>query len=170
MIYLGIGSNLPSKFGDRFKNINLAISHLNDLGVFLLKKSSFYETPSYPNKKNPKFINIIIKVKTNLSLKDLITTINKVEDKLLRKRKLKNEPRTCDIDIIDYNNKVLNFKYQNSVYIFPHKKLAERNFVLIPLQEISKRWKHPENRELIENLIQKLSKDSKNSILKIAKS
>ena len=67
MIYLGLGSNLSSRFGDRFKNINLAISYLEESGIKVIKKSSFYETPSYPNKKNPTFINIIISVKTNLT-------------------------------------------------------------------------------------------------------
>ena len=50
MIYLGIGSNLSSSFGDRFTNINLAISFLERKGINLIKKSSFYETFSYPNK------------------------------------------------------------------------------------------------------------------------
>ena len=60
MIYLGIGSNLPSSFGDRFMNINLAINFLKDKEIKLIKKSSFYETFSYPNKTNPKFINVVI--------------------------------------------------------------------------------------------------------------
>ena len=58
MIYLGLGSNLSSKYGDRFENINLAISSIEEYGIKVIKKSSFYETPSYPNKKNPKFINV----------------------------------------------------------------------------------------------------------------
>ena len=68
MIFLGIGSNLPSSFGNRFHNINMAISFLNGYGIQTIKKSSFYETLSYPNKENPKFINIAISVKTNLSI------------------------------------------------------------------------------------------------------
>jgi len=60
MVILGIGSNLSSAFGDRFKNINLAIQYLEQYGFQILKRSAFYETPSYPNKSNPKFINIII--------------------------------------------------------------------------------------------------------------
>ena len=72
MIILGIGSNLSSNFGDRFKNINLAILYLENYGIKVVKRSSFYETPSYPNKNNPKFINIVISVKTNLSPIDLM--------------------------------------------------------------------------------------------------
>ena len=64
MIFLGIGSNLSSSFGDRFKNIDLAISFLEEKKIKLFKKSSFYETFSYPNKNDPKFINIVISVET----------------------------------------------------------------------------------------------------------
>ena len=67
MIFLGIGSNLNSKFGDRFKNINLSIKLLNLYKINVLKQSSFYETPSYPDETNPKFINIVVMVSTKLS-------------------------------------------------------------------------------------------------------
>ena len=60
MIFLGIGSNLSSKFGDRQKNIELAISFLKKYKINVFKKSSFYETFSYPNKKDPKFLNVVV--------------------------------------------------------------------------------------------------------------
>ena len=60
MIILGLGSNLHSSFGNRFENITLAISYLKSHKIKVIKESNFYETPSYPNKKNPKFINIAV--------------------------------------------------------------------------------------------------------------
>lgn len=93
-----------------------------------------------------------------------------IEESLERKRERKNEPRTCDIDIIDYNNQILNFKYNNLNFTVPHEKLIYRNFVLFPLQEICPDWKHPQTKEPITVLIEKLSKEDKNSILKIKKS
>ena len=57
MIILGLGSNLHSSFGDKFKNIELATQYLESFQIKILTKSSFYETPSYPDNKNPKFIN-----------------------------------------------------------------------------------------------------------------
>ena len=54
MIFLGIGSNLSSSFGDRFKNIDLAVSFLKEKKINLIRKSSFYETFSYPDKKKSK--------------------------------------------------------------------------------------------------------------------
>ena len=169
MIFLGLGSNLPSKYGDRFTNINLAISSLEGYGIKVIKKSSFYETPSYPNKENPKFINIVILVETILSPTDLLSVLIFIEKKLERKRGKKNDPRTCDIDIIDYNSKILNLKYNNFDLTVPHKNLTSRNFILFPLQEISPTWKHPKTKEIISVLLQKLNDEDKNSILKIVK-
>ena len=169
MIYLAIGSNLSSTFGDRFENINFAISYLETYGINVIKKSNFYESYSYPNKKDPKFINIIILIKTHLSPIDLMSVLLFIEEKLERKRNKKNEPRTCDIDIIDYNSQVLDFKYKDLNLIIPHKNLIFRNFVLLPLQEISPEWKHPITKESVSVLIDKLAEDDKKSILKIKK-
>tara|TARA_B100001123_G_C15089329_1_gene938978 strand:+ start:130 stop:642 length:513 start_codon:yes stop_codon:yes gene_type:complete len=169
MIILGIGSNLPSTFGDRFKNIILAISYLETQGIKILKKSSFYETPSYPDSEKPKFINIVALVETHLPPVDLMSVLVFIEEKLERKRNKKNDPRTCDIDIIDYNGQVANFNYKNLDVTLPHGKAANRNFVLIPLNEIIPEWKHPKTNETIDVLISKLSKTDKNSILKIKK-
>jgi len=167
MIFLGLGSNLPSKYGDRFTNINLAISYLEGYGIKVIKKSSFYETPSYPNKENPKFINAVILVETILPPIDLMSVLIFIEERLERKRDKKNDPRTCDIDIIDYNSQILNLRYNNLNVTVPHKELTSRNFILFPLQEISPMWRHPKTKEFISVLLQKLSKEDKNSILKI---
>ena len=170
MILLGLGSNLSSSFGDRFKNIDLAVLALNVYGIEVKKKSSYYESLSYPNKKNPKFINIVVEVETNLPPEDLASVLIFIEESLERKRRKKNDPRTCDIDIIDYNNKIINFKYKDLNFTVPHKKLIYRNFVLFPLQEVLPEWKHPKTKELINVLIQNLSDEDKKSILKINKS
>ncbi len=170
MLLLGLGSNLSSSFGDRFKNLNLAASYLEMYKIKIIKKSSFYETPSYPYLKNPKFINIVVEVSTYLSPEDLASVLICVEKKLERNRKKKNEPRTCDIDIIDYNGKVVNFSYKGLIFKVPHEKLIYRNFVLFPLQEIASNWIHPKTKDSIDVLINKLSNEEKKSILKITKS
>ena len=170
MILLGLGSNLSSSFGDRFQNIDLAVSALEGYGIQLKRKSSYYESLSYPNKKSPKFINIVIEIETHLPPEDLASVLIFIEEYLERKRKKKNDPRTCDIDIIDYNSQIIDFKYKNLDFTVPHKKLIYRNFILYPLQEILPNWKHPKTKELISVLIENLPKEDKNSILKIKKS
>ena len=170
MILLGLGSNLASRYGNRFKNIDLAVYALNGYGIQVKKKSSYYETPSYPDKNNPKFINIIVHVETNLQPEDLASVLIFIEESLQRERNKKNEPRTCDIDIIDYNNQIINFKYKDLDFTVPHEKLIYRNFVLFPVQEIYPSWIHPLTKEPISALIENLPKEDKNSILKIKKS
>ena len=170
MIFLALGSNLSSSFGNRFKNIDLAISLIEKNKITVIKRSSYYETPSYPNKKNPKYINVVISVKTNLTIAALAEAIISIEEKLERKRNKKNDPRTCDIDIIDYEGLIINFKYKNLNFFVPHKELTNRNFVLLPLQEVSPSWKHPKSKDPVTILIDRLSIDDKKSILMIEKS
>tara|TARA_Y100000590_G_scaffold240044_1_gene269962 strand:- start:1178 stop:1690 length:513 start_codon:yes stop_codon:yes gene_type:complete len=169
MIFLGIGSNLQSSFGDRFENIKLAISHLEKSGIQIIKQSSFYETLSYPNKKNPKFINVVVSVDAVLKAEDLMSLLISIEEKLERKRRIKNDPRTCDIDIIDYKGEVINFQHESLNLQIPHEKINQRNFVLFPLKEIFPKWKHPKTNENISALIENLPEEDRKSILKIEK-
>ena len=167
MIFLGIGSNLSSSFGDRFKNIDLAISFLKVCKINIIKKSSLYESLSYPNKDNPKFINSVIAVETKLPPVDLMSVLIFVEEKLERKRSKKNDPRTCDLDIIDYNYQIMNFKYRDLELTLPHKEMINRNFVLYPLREIYPNWIHPLTKKNINVLIKDL-KTSNNEITKLS--
>ena len=62
MIHLNIGSNLELKCGSRFENISQAINLLIDIKIEIMKVSNFYETPSYPNKSFPKYLNVGLKI------------------------------------------------------------------------------------------------------------
>ena len=169
MILLAFGSNLSSSFGDRFTNIDLAISYLKDHKIKILKKSSYFESFSYPDKSKPKFINKVILADSTLSPENLASIIISIEEKLERKRGKKNDPRTCDIDIIDFKNKVIDFKYKNLLFSVPHKKIKLRNFVLFPILEVHPSWKHPATKESIIDIIKNLPTEDKNSILKVKK-
>jgi len=166
MIFLGIGSNLDSRSGNRFENIKKTIFFLNLEKIKILKYSSFYESPSYPKKTNPKFINNIVEVETNFSPIILLKKINKIEKIMGRIRSIKNEPRVCDIDIIDYNNNIINSKSLN----LPHKSVENRNFVLFPLKEICPNWIHPVTNRKIDILINNLDIAKRNEITKIDES
>ena len=150
---LGIGSNL----GNRRKNIEKAKFYLQLNKIKLINFSSYYETHSWPNKKFPKYLNIIIKTKTKLNLQNLFTLIKSIEKKLGRKKISVNYPRTCDIDIIDYNKKSLSTYINNHKITVPHPRMKTRSFVLIPLLEVCKNWIHPKSRENISELISKFN-------------
>ena len=167
MIFLGIGSNLPSSFGNRFKNIDLAISFLLQEKIKLVKKSSFYESFSYPNKQDPKFINVVILIESNLSPTELMNVLISIEEKLERKRGKRNNPRTCDLDILDYKKKIMDFEFSNHTLTIPHKRISNRSFVLYPLKEISPNWVHPVTKKNVNDLINDL-KTSNNEITKLS--
>ena len=150
IVYLGIGSNL----GNKISNIERAKTKLQNYQIKILKCSNNYESESWPDRRNPKFINIIIKINTILSPLNLLKICNIIEIDLGRKRSKKNEPRTCDIDIIDYDQKVLNIENKN--LILPHPQMSIRNFVLLPLFEIDLTWKHPKSKISIVKLINSL--------------
>jgi len=160
--YLGIGSNL----GNRLNNINIAKAKFEFKNIKIIQGSSNYETLSWPRIQNPKFINIVIKIETLLLPEELLKKCNKIEKELGRTRTSKNEPRICDIDIIDFDNKV--FKSTKKDYLnLPHPELTKRNFVLLPLYEISKKWRHPKTNVKINELISLLNVDDLSAIKRV---
>ena len=148
--YLAIGSNL----GNKISNIEIAKFELEKYKIKILKSSSIYISESWPDPDMPNYMNIIIKIETSLVPLELLKICNLIELKLGRVRLKINAPRTCDIDIIDYDKKIL--KEKKNKLILPHPRMNERNFVLIPLFEIDKSWKHPKSRINIVNLINSL--------------
>ena len=158
MIYLGIGSNL----GNRIKNITKAKYFLDLNGINITKSSSYYETLSWPDPNKPKFINIVVQSNTIESPEKLLKIFKSIEKKLGRKKKSKNSPRTCDIDLISYNQKIL-----TGNITIPHKRMHRRNFVLIPLFDIEKDWMHPVKKTNIKKLIYSLPNNDIRSINQI---
>ncbi len=165
MIHLNIGSNLDSKFGNRFKNILIAIDLLINAKVKIIKTSNFYQTPSYPNKKLPEFINVGVLANYEKNEAALIKEIDFIEKKIGRNRSKKNEPRVCDIDIIDFNGLIVN---KGNLKI-PHEKCHLRNFVLYPILQINPEWVHPIIKKNVKFLINKLSQKSRIEITRLNK-
>ena len=166
MIHLNIGSNLDSKHGSKFKNISIAINLLINSKLKIRKISNFYETPSYPNKKLPKFINIGLLAEYDYSDTKLIKEIALIEKKIGRVKSIKNSPRVCDIDIIDFNGLIK----RNKSSILPHPRCHNRNFVLYPIREIDPKWIHPISKKNIDLLINELSQNSRIEITRLHKS
>ena len=114
-----------------------------------------------------KYFNIVIKIKTKLNPQNLFVKVKEIEKKLGRTKSKKNSPRTCDIDIIDFNGEIFDFKVNRQKLTIPHPRLVHRNFVLLPLFEIDKNWKHPQKKTKIIDLIDNLSMNSLRTIKQI---
>jgi 2-amino-4-hydroxy-6-hydroxymethyldihydropteridine diphosphokinase len=165
MIHLNIGSNLDSKFGNKFENILIAINLLINSKLKIKKISSFYETPSYPNKRLPYFLNLGISADYEHDEKKLLNHISVIEKKIGRTKTKKNDPRVCDIDIIDFNGLVIK---KNDLKI-PHEKCHLRSFVLYPILEIDSEWVHPIIKKNVKFLINNLDQKSRIEITRLNK-
>ena len=157
-VYLGIGSNL----GNKINNIELAKLKLILNDIMIVKSSSYYESLSWPDNNNPKFYNVVVKALTKLSPFELISVCKTIETSLGRKKRLRNAPRECDIDIIDFNRRKMKGELN-----LPHSRMHKRNFVLFPLFEIDKNWKHPVSKHSIKKLLLSLKNRDIRSIKQI---
>ncbi len=165
MIHINIGSNLNSNYGTRFDNITIAINLLIDSKVKIKKISNFYETPSYPNQKLPKFLNVGILSDFSDSDNTLLKIMTSIEKKLGRIKTIKNNPRVIDLDLIDFKGLTKNTKN----IILPHSKCHLRNFVLYPILEIDPKWSHPILKKNAQFLINRLSQKSRIEITRLQK-
>ena len=165
MIHINTGSNLDSVHGSRFDNISIAIKLLIEVKIKIQRISNFYETPSYPNKNFPKFLNVGILANYNSDYLDLLKEIKLIEKKLGRLKSKKNNPRIIDIDIIDFKNSIKN----TNELILPHPRCHLRNFVLYPIFEIDPNWSHPIFKKNAKYLINKLNQKSRIEITRLQK-
>jgi 2-amino-4-hydroxy-6-hydroxymethyldihydropteridine diphosphokinase len=138
-VYLGLGSNL----GKREENLCQALTLLS-LKVKLDEVSSIYETEPVPilnrDKEQPLFLNLVCRITTNLPPEELFHLAKDIETRMGRvPSKQRNLPRLIDIDILFYNNKIM----ETPNLTIPHPRLHDRAFVLIPLAEIAPDLVHP---------------------------
>ena len=165
MIHLNIGSNLDSKHGSRSDNISMAINLLINSKIKIKKISNFYETPSYPNKNYPKFLNVGLLIEYKNVYLSLFKIIKQIEKKLGRIKTKKNDPRVIDIDIIDFKGE----SKKTKELILPHPRCHLRNFVLFPILQIDPDWFHPILKKNAQYLINNLSQKSRIEITRLPK-
>jgi 2-amino-4-hydroxy-6-hydroxymethyldihydropteridine diphosphokinase len=145
IVYLALGSNL----GNRLMNIKQAVSALSPQ-LEVQAKSYVYETPPWGYEDQPKFLNQVIKAKTYLEPERLIKHIKRLEVTLGRKDSFQNGPRLIDIDILFYDDLILN----TSSLVIPHPRLHERGFVLLPLMDIDPDLVHPVNQKSVREMME----------------
>jgi 2-amino-4-hydroxy-6-hydroxymethyldihydropteridine diphosphokinase len=126
--YLSLGSNL----GDRAGYIRSALELLNEGHTRVLRRSRLYETEPRDFLDQPAFINAAAEVETELPPRDLLARIHEIETKLGRQRVVDKGPRTLDIDILMFDDAVVD---EPDLQI-PHPRMRERRFVLEPLSEL----------------------------------
>ena len=127
--YLGLGSNL----GDRLNYLQQAVNGLACKGVVVTKVSRVYETKPWETTPGPDYLNAVIEVQTDHRPNRLLQICQAVENELGRERSTLWAPRSIDVDILIYDDDTI----QTPELTVPHPHLAERAFVLVPLNEIA---------------------------------
>ena len=134
VVFLGLGTNL----GSRAENLAAAREQLA-AKTRVLRASSVYETEPWGYREQPAFLNQVLQLETDLSPQRLLRFVKRVERALGRTKTFRYGPRLIDIDILFYDQSVINTRQLQ----IPHPRLAERTFVLVPLAEIAPDWAHP---------------------------
>jgi 2-amino-4-hydroxy-6-hydroxymethyldihydropteridine diphosphokinase len=158
MIYLGIGSNLPSEaFGAPVMNCRAAIERLAAAGLAASVQSPYYETAPVPLSDQPWYVNCVVGIaKTRLSPRDALAACLGIEAELGRVRTVRNAARIADIDLVAWHDRVID---EPPDLIVPHPRMAGRAFVLRPLADIAPDWRHPVTGTAIADLIAGLPAD-----------
>jgi 2-amino-4-hydroxy-6-hydroxymethyldihydropteridine diphosphokinase len=140
------------------KNLNSAIKFIEESSkIKILKRSSVYQTEPVGMKDQPDFLNMALEVETKLSPLELLDFLQDVEKKMGRKKRRKWGPRNIDLDLLFYEDEVMN----SAKLTLPHPQMHSRKFVLIPLVEIAKDKIHPLIKKSIRELLEDLKEDSK---------
>lgn len=132
--YIGMGGNIESAVGPPDVTLAAAVGSLQSVGRVVCS-SSLYSTEPVGYAEQPRFVNAVVEIQTALSPHELLEALLNIEREFGRDRSsgIRNGPRTLDLDILLYGNAVL---HQSDLDI-PHPRLAEREFVLVPLGEIA---------------------------------
>jgi 2-amino-4-hydroxy-6-hydroxymethyldihydropteridine diphosphokinase len=144
-VYLSLGSNV----GDREAMLQAAIDELHAPDLRVVHVSPVYETEPMDVPNQRWFLNLVLEGQTDLFPKQLLARIQKIEQRLGRRRTTPKGPRTIDIDIVFYGN----FVIRTPSLVIPHERFAQRSFVLTPMVELAPNLRDPVSRRSMRDLL-----------------
>lgn len=149
-LFLLLGGNLSNRLGNRFQLLNQAkIALIESVGL-LVRESGLYETTPWGVTDQPPYLNQVLELQTDLAPIDVLNQTQAIENALGRVRLQRWDARLIDIDLLYYDDLIL----QTDRLTLPHPLLHKRRFTLVPLAEIAPDFRHPalekSNAELLE--------------------
>ena len=139
-----MGANL----GERDANLQAAVAALPPM-VAVKALSPVYETPPWGVTEQPAFLNQVLRGETALAPGDVLRYLKSIEDRLGRKKSVRYGPRAIDLDILFYDQLVLD----TPALTLPHPRLHERAFVLVPLADLAPDFLHPRRGQSVRELL-----------------
>jgi 2-amino-4-hydroxy-6-hydroxymethyldihydropteridine diphosphokinase len=148
-IYIALGANIPSPAGPPSVTLKRALEAMAKRGIEVVAVSRFYGTASWPKGDQPDFVNAVAKVWTKLAPGELLRELLLIERSFGRVRKTKWEPRSLDLDLVDYGGLISDAPH----LMLPHPLMHERAFVLRPLADVAPGWRHPDTGQDVGELL-----------------
>jgi len=152
-VYIQLGSNI----GERKSYIAKSMDQIEENIGKIIIESSIFETIPWGNENQNNFLNSVIKINTTLDAFRVLKKSQEIENNLDRERVEKWGERTIDIDILFYNNEIINTTKLN----IPHPFIQQRKFVLVPLSEIAPNYIHPILKKNISTLLSECKDNQK---------
>jgi 2-amino-4-hydroxy-6-hydroxymethyldihydropteridine diphosphokinase len=138
-VIIALGSNLAGGYPSSRDLLDAAVARLPYNGLGVSRRSRWWRSAAWPDRSSPDYLNGVVFVETDLSLREVMSTLFAVEAAFGRRRTTANAPRTLDLDLIAYGRRIVD----GQDLTVPHPRAADRLFVMGPLAEIAPSWTHP---------------------------
>jgi 2-amino-4-hydroxy-6-hydroxymethyldihydropteridine diphosphokinase len=154
-ILIGVGANLPSRWGSPKATCAAALEALEAEGIEVARRSRWYESAPVPASDQPWYVNGVAAVETDLSPEALLIVLHRTEQRFGRERRERDEARVIDLDLLAYGTRVNDGP---APPLLPHPRATQRSFVLLPLREVAPGWVDPRSGRSVDDLIAALPK------------
>lgn len=155
MIFVAIGANLASDYGQPVEACEQALHLLPREGISIVQRSPWYKSAPVPMSDQPWYVNGVAVVETELDPFECLQALHRIESEMGRVRTVVNAPRVIDLDLLAYHT----LCRDDASLVLPHPRMHERSFVMLPLQDIAPHWVHPRLGKAVADLVQGLPKD-----------
>jgi 2-amino-4-hydroxy-6-hydroxymethyldihydropteridine diphosphokinase len=155
-VLIGVGANLPSRFGAPLETCEAALNALAMRGLPVVRRSAWYRSAPVPMSDQPWYVNGVAELGGTPAPERILSILQGVERDLGRRRRRPNEARVIDLDLLAMGALV-----RDEPPVLPHPRMHLRAFVLLPLRELEPGWRHPVLGEGIEALIARVDPEQR---------